>query len=187
MNRKTVEPQQRAYSLLTLKAVDEEKRILTGTATTPEPDRMGDIVESAGIKFKNPMPLLWQHRHAEPVGTVQFDKPTKDGVSFTASLPQIPEEGVLRNRIEEAWQSVKHKLVRGVSIGFRPIEYSWMDNGGIRFLESEVYELSLVTIPANASATIQSIKSLDAALRVGRGVQLKAVAAHPGAVRLRTT
>jgi HK97 family phage major capsid protein len=35
--------------------------------------------------------------------------------------------------------------------------------GGFRFLKTEVLELSLVTIPANASATIHTIKSLDLA------------------------
>ena len=64
-----------------------------------------------------------------------------------------------------AWQSVKAKLVRGVSIGFRALEHSFMDNGGVRFSSTEVYELSLVTIPANASATIQTIKAMDTGKR----------------------
>ena len=36
------------------------------------------------------------------------------------------------------------------------------------FDETEIYELSLVTIPANASATIQSIKAMDQMGRSGR-------------------
>src|SRR3546814_6079011 len=86
-----------------------------------------------------------------PVGAVKFDAPTKDGVTFEATLPRIAEEGTLRDRIEEAWQSMKAKRVRGVSIGVRPIEYSFMDTGGIRFSQTEVCELSLVTVPANRS------------------------------------
>ncbi|MET4263874.1 phage major capsid protein [Bradyrhizobium sp. LA6.8] len=163
----------RAYAVLDVKSVDEDKRVITGVATTPTPDRVGDIVEPLGVKFKNPLPLLWQHMSDKPVGSVKFDKPTKDGITFQAQLPSISEPGTLKDRIDEAWQSVKMQLVRGVSIGFRAIEYSWMDDGGIRFLESEVLELSLVTIPANADATIQSIKSFDAPLLAATGKEPK--------------
>lgn len=156
---------QRAYSLLEFKSVNEDQRIITGVATTPDVDRVGDIVDPMGVKFKNPLPLLWQHQSDKPVGTVKFDKPTKNGITFEATLPRIAEPGALQDRIEEAWQSMRAKLVRGVSIGFRPIEYSFMDDGGIRFMASEVFELSLVTIPANAAATIQTIKSMDAQQR----------------------
>jgi len=162
--------QNRAYSVLTIKAVDEEKRTLRGIATTPEVDRVGDIVEPMGLKFENPMPFLWQHRHDKPIGTVKFDKPTEAGITFEASLPVIEEAGTLRDRIDEAWQSIKAGLVRAVSIGFRPIEYSFMDNGGVRFTEAECYELSAVTIPANSGALITAVKSIDAQLRADAGI-----------------
>jgi HK97 family phage prohead protease len=151
----------RAYSVLQIKSISEDKRIIRGIATTPTTDRMGDIVESTGVSFKNPMPLLWQHQHDKPVGFVKFDKPTKDGITFEAELPQIAEAGTLRDRIEEAWQSVKSGLVSAVSIGFRAVEYAFLDEGGIRFTKSEVFELSLVTIPANAEAVITA-KNFDA-------------------------
>ncbi len=151
----------RAYSLLQVKALDDEQRVIRGVATTPTPDRVGDIVEPLGVEFQNPMPLLWQHWHDKPVGTVEFDPPTAKGITFTAKLAKVDEEGKLKDRVDEAWQSIKAGLVRGVSIGFSPIEYSWLDEGGMRFLKSEVYELSLVTVPANAEATITTIKSID--------------------------
>jgi HK97 family phage prohead protease len=151
----------RAYAVLEVKSVAEDKRIIRGIATTPTTDRMGDIVDPMGVSFKNPMPLLWQHKHDKPVGFVRFDKPTKDGITFEAELPLIAEAGTLRDRIEEAWQSVKTGLVSAVSIGFRAVEYAFLDDGGIRFIKSDVYELSLVTIPANADAVITA-KSFDA-------------------------
>jgi HK97 family phage prohead protease len=161
----------RAYSVLDVKSVDNEKRIIRGTATTPTPDRMGDIVEPLGVEFQNPMPLLWQHQADKPVGTVKFDKPTKSGITFEAQLAQIDEPGTLKDRIDEAWQSVKAGLVRAVSIGFRALEEAYdREIGGWHFLRSEVLELSLVTIPANADATISQIKSIDTALRVEAGV-----------------
>ncbi|MGC3297738.1 phage major capsid protein [Pseudomonas aeruginosa] len=151
----------RAYSVLEVKALDDGQRVITGIATTPTPDRVGDIVEPLGVEYKNPLPLLWQHEHDKPVGTVKFEKPTASGITFTAQLADVQEDGKLKDRIDEAWQSIKANLVRGVSIGFRPIEYSWLDEGGIRFIKSEVFELSLVTIPCNVEATISTIKSLD--------------------------
>lgn len=159
----------RSHSVLTVRAVDEEQRIITGTATTPSPDRYGDVVEPMGLKFANPLPLLWMHKSDQPVGWATFEAPTATGVTFTAKLPKIPEPGELQECVDKAWQAVKTKLVRGVSIGFRPLEYSFMDDGGIRFIESEVLELSLVTIPANSDATIATIRSIDAEARAASG------------------
>ncbi len=67
-----------------------------------------------------------------------------------------------------------------MSIGFNPLEYSWMDEGGMRFIQSEVLELSLVTIPANAEATINTIRSIDRKLRAASGqVQASGVRVTP--------
>ena len=154
----------RAYSILHVKSVDAEKRTFSGVATTPEVDRVGDIVESKGLVFKNPAPLLLYHDHKLPVGNVVFGKATADGLPFTASIPEVIEAGTLRDRVDEAWQSVKYGLIRAVSIGFNPLDDAVESiKTGWRFLKSEVLELSLVVVPANASATITSIKSIDAA------------------------
>jgi HK97 family phage prohead protease len=169
---------ERAYSLLEVKSISEDSRTLSGMATTPETDRMGDIVDPMGAKFAAELPLLWQHQHDKPVGTATFGKATKNGIPFTASLPVIAEAGPLKDLVDMAWQAVKAKLVRGVSIGFRALEYSFMDDGGIRFMETEIYELSLVTIPANAGATIQTIKAL-AGRNTGTSVRLVSRAASP--------
>lgn len=152
----------RAYSSLTIKSVDEDKRIIRGIATTPAVDRVGDIVEPLGVKFSNPMAFLWQHDAHQPIGTVKFDTPTKDGITFEAEIPTIAEDGKLKDRIDEAWQSIKIGLVRAVSIGFRAVEYAFLDEGGIRFIKSEVFELSAVTIPAQPEAIMTSIKNMDA-------------------------
>lgn len=166
----------RAYSLLEIKSVDEDERIIRGVATTPNPDRMGDIVEPLGVKFKNPLPLLHQHNSQAPVGTVKFDKPTKNGITFEARLPMISEPGTLKDRVDTAWGEVKAGLVRAVSIGFRALEYAFMDSGGVRFMETEVLELSLVSVPANGDCSITSIKSLDRELRAASGQKQHVVA-----------
>jgi HK97 family phage major capsid protein/HK97 family phage prohead protease len=154
----------RAYSLLTIKALDQERRTITGIASTPEPDRMGDIVEPLGITFKNPLPLLLYHDTRQPVGTVTFSAPTPAGLAFTATLPTVTTPGPLRDRIDEAWDCIKAGLLAGVSIGFRALEHVLLQKGGgVRHLKTEILELSLVAIPANAAATIHTIKSLDLA------------------------
>ncbi|WP_226576535.1 phage major capsid protein [Acuticoccus sediminis] len=164
----------RMYSLLTVKAVEEDERVIRGVATTPSPDRVGDIVEPLGVKFNNPMPLLHQHDSSRPVGTVTFDKPTKDGITFEAKLPKIVEPGPLKDRVDTAWGEVKAGLVRAVSIGFRALEYAFIEGSyGIRFLETEVFELSLVSVPANADATISNIKSIDRPVLAATGKEPK--------------
>ncbi|MFM7011873.1 MAG: peptidase U35, partial [Betaproteobacteria bacterium] len=60
----------RAYSVLTIKSYDDDERTIEGIATTPSPDRYGDIVEPDGAKFQLPIPLLWQHDSDKPVGHV---------------------------------------------------------------------------------------------------------------------
>lgn len=180
----------RAYSLLEVKSIDEEQRIITGIATTPTPDRMGDIVEPKGAEFQLPIPLLWQHRSSEPIGEVFDAKVTANGIEIKARFAKIDEPGKLKDRIDEAWQSVKHKLVRGLSIGFSSIEYSLMDTGGYRFLKWAWLELSAVTIPANAEASIATVRSLASAA-LGTEVpdpdrkQTPGVTGHKGAVSLR--
>lgn len=152
----------RMFSTLTVKSVGEDERVIRGVATSPAVDRVGDIVEPLGVTFKNPLPLLHQHNHHMPVGSVVFDTPTKGGITFEARLPRIDEPGPLKDRVDTAWGEVKAGLVRGVSIGFRALEggYEVMKNGGLRFTKTEVMELSLVSIPANAEATISAIKSI---------------------------
>lgn len=155
----------RAYSILDVKNVtqDEDYVYIEGIASTPTTDRMGDVVEPMGAQFKTPMPLLWQHRHAEPVGNVTFATPTKKGIPFKAQLPIIKEAGRLKDRVDEAIHSLRYKLVAAVSIGFAPIAdaIEVLKTGGLRFKEWEWLELSLVTIPANAEAVITSVKSVE--------------------------
>lgn len=170
----------RVYSTMQVKALDEDKRIITGIASTPSSDRMDDIVDPKGAVYRAPIPLLWQHRHDEPIGQVTAAKATDKGIEITAKLVAPTEDmpSQLAARLNEAWASLKTGLVRGLSIGFRPIEYSFLDNGGVHFLKWDWFELSAVTIPANQDATITSVKSFDAELiKSLRGT-------HAGPVRL---
>ena len=159
----------RAYSLFEVKSLDAERRTFKGIATTPSPDRVGDIVEPLGATFRNPLPLLWQHDHSKPIGTVRFSQPTAKGIEFEAEIASVSDAGSLKDRLDEAWQSIKAGLVRAVSIGFRPLAHEPLQGGGLRFTKSEIFELSAVTIPANEQATISLAKSLDAPFLAASG------------------
>ena len=175
----------RAYSRLDVKSMDENARIIRGIATTPTPDRIGDSIDPLGAQFRNPLPCLWQHWADAPIGLVEFQPATRSGIRFEAKLPQVMEPGTLRDRVEEAWQSVKYGLVAGASIGFRPLKdgYERMDDGGLHFKSIEIMELSIVTIPANADCTISLIKSLDRAGGAARPTPPSSSAAGPDGTR----
>lgn len=168
----------RAYSTLTFKAVDaddEDKRIIRGIASTPEPDRLGDIVEPEGAEFKLPLPLLWHHKANEPIGHVTDVKVTKKGIEIVAQIAKVADAGKLKDRIDEAWQTLKAGLVQGLSIGFKALESEPIVDektkddpwaaifGPKRFIKWLWLELSAVTIPAHGGASITQIKALDRA------------------------
>ncbi|HET7378331.1 MAG TPA: HK97 family phage prohead protease, partial [Anaerolineae bacterium] len=170
---KSTEAIQRAYSFLHIKSFNEDERIIEGVATTPTPDRVSDVVDPMGAKFNLPMPLLWQHRHDQPIGEIFWANPTKDGIPFKGRIAKTDEPGTLKSRLDEAWQSIKLKLVRAVSIGFRALEMEPINPkdpfGGQRFKQWEWLELSAVTIPANVDASIQIVRSIDKELRAATG------------------
>jgi HK97 family phage prohead protease len=155
----------RAYSILTVKSIDAEKRQISGIATTPLPDDSGDVIEPLGITFHNPLPLLFHHDRKAPVGRAMFDRPTAQGVPFSASFPKIDDPGIVKDRVDEAWHSVKSGLITAVSIGITALksDIERLASGGLHILKSEAFELSLVTIPANREATILTVKELDLA------------------------
>ena len=178
MERRKVPEYERAYSHFEIRSTNEERREIEGVATTPATDSYGDIVEPKGALFKLPLPFLYQHNHGAPIGHVVKASPTRDGIDVAVKLAKIDEPGLLKDRLDLAWQEIKLKLVRGLSIGFRPVDYKFIDGGdGVHFIKWAWLELSAVTIPANHEATIEVIKHFDSralaasgrkALRVAR-------------------
>lgn len=147
----------KAYTTFEVKSVDADARIIEGYASTPTPDRGGDVMEPMGAEFSLPHPLLWNHKHDQPIGHVIDARVTPKGIWVKA---QIAAAGVLP-RIDEAWTLISNKLVGGFSIGWRPKEAS--PNGrGLHVKKWGWWETSVVTIPMNAETSIALIKSIDA-------------------------
>lgn len=148
----------RAWSTIEFKAIDEDKRIIEGIASTPATDRYEDVVEPEGAQYKLPLPFLWQHQHGNPIGWVEDVKTSAAGIRVKV---RIAAAGVTEE-IDKAWALIKAGLVRGLSIGFSPIESAHINGTyGYHFTKWDWLELSAVTVPANADASITSIKSLD--------------------------
>jgi HK97 family phage prohead protease len=150
----------RAYSTLDIKSVDEEARLIVGTASTPTPDRLGDTLQPQGAKFVLPLPLLWQHKSDLPIGHVTQAKVTPKGIEIVAQIAK----GILPE-IDRAWTLIKAGLVRGLSVGFKGLDAEQIPNTwGTNFKSWEWVELSAVTIPANSEASILAIKQFDVGL-----------------------
>lgn len=161
----------RAYSIVeNIRAAEEgDERVIRGIATTPSVDRMGDVIEPMGVQVAGDIPLFLYHDSWQTVGRARLGKATKDGIPFEARLPLVKEMGRLKDRVDEAWQMLKYRLITGVSIGFNATDTAAMKEGGYRFLKTEVLELSLVPIPANAEALITTVKSICEGHRAALG------------------
>ena len=143
------------WSTFTVKAFDEDARIIKGIASTPSTDRDGDIIDAMGAQFKLPFPLLSQHDINSPIGEVIKAVATKEGIAIEAHIAKDSGLGY----VDATWKKIKAGLIKGLSIGFRPIEAVAIDTG-IHFKKYEIFELSAVTVPANMEASIHSVKHL---------------------------
>jgi len=143
------------------------KRTIRGLANSGRTDRVGDIVEPKGGRWTLPVPLLWQHKHDQPIGWVRQIDARTDGLWITAELAS----GI--GKADEAWAMIEAGLVDSYSIGFCADNWDPLPSGGKRFTSWSLLEVSVVTIPADAAAKIRrSAKSAD-------GIPL-----HPGSVRI---
>lgn len=144
-------------------AEDSDEWSFTGTASTPQPDRDGDVIEPGGVKYALPVPLLWQHDRDLPVGQIETATITPAGIQVAGHITR-PQDGMpdsLSERLKTAWASIKSGLVRGLSVGFIPKDYDVRPEGGMHFRSWDWLELSLVTVPANPGAHVQTVKTIS--------------------------
>lgn len=100
-------------------------------------------------------PVLWQHRAGEPIGPYVEMEEQPVGLWVKGKL--LVEDV---QRAKEARALMKAKAVNGLSIGFVTREDSYDRVTGIRTLKKvDLWEVSVVTFPANPAAQISSVKS----------------------------
>mgnify|MGYP003513478722 FL=1 len=110
----------------------------------------------AAWKAQNRLPpVLWQHRSGEPIGPHLEMEERADGLYCKGQL--LVNDG---QRAKEARALMKAKAVNGLSIGFVTREDAYDRVTGIRTLKKvDLWEVSVVTFPANPAAQISSVKS----------------------------
>lgn len=110
---------------------------------------MGAFAKSLGENGGR-VPLLWQHRQDEPIGIANLTD-SIGGLALRAQLDLDVEPG------RRAFSALKKGIVGGLSIGYDVVR-STVKDGVRQLLELKVWEVSVVTIPANAEAVITSVK-----------------------------
>lgn len=118
----------------------------------------GAFAESlAAHKAAGTMPaLLWQHRSGEPCGI--YVEMTEDSIGLKVS----GKLALKTVRGAEAYELLKMKAISGLSIGFATREDSYDRVTGIRTLKKvDLWEVSLVTFPANDTARVQGVKGIE--------------------------
>lgn len=101
-------------------------------------------------------PALWQHKSSEPVGP--FTKMVEDEKGLYVEGRLLVDEV---QKAREARALMKSGAVSGMSIGFNTVveEFDKKENI-ITLKELDLWEVSIVTFPANEAAQIESVKSL---------------------------
>ena len=118
-------------------------------------DEQGDIVDKGAfaktIQENGKVPLIWQHKPQEPIGVSLSLIEDSRGLKIQGQL----NLDVVRGR--EAYSLLKQGAIRGLSIGYDVVKKT-ADNGVRRLKELRLWEISLVTFPANTQAIVVSVK-----------------------------
>lgn len=133
-----------------------------GSVFGGDPDSYGEVVAKgafveslAELEGKGRIvPVLWQHRSAEPIGVYESIKEDAHGLKVHGRLLK---DDVAQAR--EAHALLKAGAVTGLSIGYWVRQASYDEKTGIRTLiKLDLVEVSLVTFPAKDDARVEAVK-----------------------------
>lgn len=102
---------------------------------------------------KQPVQLLWQHQWESPIGSIT--KLFEDARGLYVQGKLLMEVAQAR----EAYALLKEGILRGLSIGYSVKRSKRDPETGVRqLLQVELWEISLVTLPANDAAQVTVVK-----------------------------
>lgn len=145
-----------AFSFEEIKADDDARTVEGFASVFNNIDSYSDIVMpgafAKSIVGRKPA-MLWQHNSDKPIGVWDEMEEQKKGLYVKGRI--LPT-----THGNDAYTLVKNGAVSGMSIGYSAKKWETDSTKGVRKLtEVELYEVSLVTFPANEKAQITRVKA----------------------------
>jgi len=127
-------------------------------------DRVGDIIVPGAFKSSiadwkkagSMPPMLWQHDPDNPIGVWTDLREDEKGLHATGELIlDVPQAKIARALLGRG-------AIRHLSIGYKTIDKAIDRTTGARLLKQiELFEVSLVTVPAMPGALVENVKDFD--------------------------
>ena len=148
-------------SLFDVVQKDAKSEVLTikGYANTVTKDRSGDVIVSEAWQkggmddyLKNPIILAF-HDYSRPVGTTVDYNVTDKGLEIVAEISTAAGE---------VYNLIKDGVLKTFSVGFSIKDADYEKDSDTFFIKDlELYEISVVSVPANQDSTFSLAKSFD--------------------------
>jgi len=158
-------PRHLAYSYPPIiKSIERDFATITGYASIfDEVDYHNDVIIKGAFaksitrhKEGRKVKLLWQHDQSKPIGVVSSICEDEKGLLVEANVNNTIAQG------REVISLIKQEALDGFSIGFNVAKSSIHAKGYRNILEADLWEVSVVTFPANAMARIEQCNSASA-------------------------
>jgi hypothetical protein len=159
-----MQAKQRLDFNLSIKSLSEDGTFSGYASVFGVEDSYGDVVVKGAFakslenwKKKGAFPaMLWQHNMQEPIGV--YTKMEEDDTGLYVEGKLLIDGDPLAKR---AYVHMKAKSITGMSIGFIVVDWSYDSALEVYKLnEIDLWEVSLVTFPANDQARVQNVKSI---------------------------
>ncbi|GAB4184023.1 MAG: HK97 family phage prohead protease [Thalassobaculales bacterium] len=130
-------------------------------------DAFGDTIASGAFRAslaqhaaRGTMPaLLWQHRDEAPIGTWLSMEEDATGLACVGKLTLSVAQAA------EAYALLKARSITGLSIGFKAVAWTNAPSGVRLLTEIDLWEVSIVTFPANLAARVTEVRSAPGSIR----------------------
>jgi len=146
----------------TFKALETEDGsvMIRGMASTADFDRAGDSIsaeawQKGGLSNfeKNPI-ILFNHDYDRPIGRAVGMKAGPNGLELECKIS--------KNAPGNVAELVKDGVLGAFSVGFRVKDADYIkETDGLMIKDAELFEVSVVSVPCNQSATFSLAKSFD--------------------------